>query len=278
VRQLLLRRSYGTVNFTGSFNFTNCDFVIPIVGTQYSSTNFAVAGTLESGGDRFDQVQANFTNCKFDRRLYGTVDALNSGTFTFSNCLMAGLKKAVRAGSTSTNYVGNVTLNDCDFYYVSGSYLDIQSTSAAQNKFKVIVNGTYDITEWRNDSGSDAAYVNGTVYNYYAPRLVGSTAPTGGFWYKNDVVAALTSSFVCIASGIPGTWQERRPVTFNNSTSTFSMTGSLNVSTNLIAAKSMQIPASSSSVIADTGSMYINTSTNKLYIYNGTTWKTASLG
>jgi hypothetical protein len=103
-------------------------------------------------------------------------------------------------------------------------------------------------------SGSGAtAFTDGIVMDYVTGNGRISAGPADSITFYNGGIGNTPILTVSAVSGVSAT----------------SFTGSLKGSATLI-------PTAASTTTA--GSIYIDTATNKLYVHNGTSWKTASLG
>jgi len=192
--------------FLASADFVNCDIVIDSTGAVTSG--YAVKSALSTTAQSAP-CPVTFDNCRFDSRLYGVFNAYNTGgNFTFNNCVLAGTTYAFSAG-TQSDKVSKLTINNCDFSKVTGTNILINRPTLSGGNFQLIINGTYKTSEWSYASSGSA---NIDAYYKAKPKLIGSTYPTTGYWFKGDVVYNdFTSStdvggWVCTAEGTSGTW------------------------------------------------------------------------
>lgn len=188
--------------------FVNCSIEINSAVASTSSTSYGVRGAVNSSDG--DDAIFEFSNCTFDQRLYGTFNQYSEGwgRWSFDNCHVAGQTKAFQAGTYSGYVHEMLKITDCDFSKVVGTWIDLGDASAT---FGLIFNGTYLSSDvlFAKSSGS-AGYVSSYIGR---PHLIGSAAPTTGYWFVGDRVynsspsAGGTEGWVCTAQGSPGTWK-----------------------------------------------------------------------
>ena len=193
-------------SYLASADFVNCDIVID--STETVSTGYALSSGL-SRSDQSAPCPVTFTGCRFDERLYGVLSSYNTGgDFTFNNCILAGSTYVFSAG-TQRDKVCKLTINNCDFSKVTGTNILINRPTLSIGSFELSISGTYSVSDWSYATSGSA---NIDAYYKIKPKLIGSTYPTSGYWFKGDTVyndftsTTDVAGWVCTTEGTSGTW------------------------------------------------------------------------
>lgn len=193
--------------YLASADFVNCDIMID--STDVITTGYALSSGL-SKSTQSAPCPVTFTGCRFDERLYGVFNSYNTGgDFTFNNCILAGSAYAFSAG-TQGDKVCKLTINNCDFSKVTGTNILINRPTLSTGSFELSISGTYNVSDWSYATANGSANID--TYYKIKPKLIGSTYPTSGYWFKGDTVYNDFSSttdvagWVCTAEGTSGTW------------------------------------------------------------------------
>ena len=123
--------------------FSNCSFDIHADDVAPGVTGFAIVGLRKPGN--VDEINVSLDHCRFDTRLYGSVDAYGYGKFSVSNCQIAGHTCGIQVGAYG-GFGSDARSDNNDFSAVGGDWVHIQ---AHNNLWKFAVNGSYSASEWR---------------------------------------------------------------------------------------------------------------------------------
>ena len=143
VTPVRIRVPNGTDGGLAQANFSNCSFDIDAVDVAPGATGYAIVGLRKPGN--VDEINVSLDHCRFDRRLFGSVDAYGHGKFSVSNCQIAGHTRGIQVGGYN-GFGSDARSDNNDFSAVSGDWVHIQ---AHNNLWRLAVNGAYSAAEWR---------------------------------------------------------------------------------------------------------------------------------
>lgn len=203
ITSLTLRNPINDAYITAA-DFVNCDFVIDSVDPDITPTGYAIEGQTVTLAN---SPRYTFVDCHFDKRLYGTVNAYRKGEYRFFNCTLAGLTRALNAGSDAT-YYSRLEVRGCDISKITGTVLYI--TRGTTSGYKVIIDGDYLLANWSQATTSSSS----TAATYIKrPNLYANAAAGSGTWLVGDKVlnnepaSGEYAGWICTTAGTPGTWK-----------------------------------------------------------------------
>lgn len=188
----------------GELHVSDSSIVIDAETVAASPSGFGIAGNGSApAGSRLIVVD----NVNFDSRLYGSVFGYATADIRVERCKLAGHNRAIHVGGFSTNFGGDAYIGQNDFSAVTGEWVWITRSNV---EWELTIEGSYPAADFKfNVNGVND--LDGAIKSL--PRLYGSAPPSAGFWPRGQVVenrqpsAAGVMGWVCVTSGIPGTWK-----------------------------------------------------------------------
>ncbi len=197
---------YTSQNYDSNLEFVNCDFVIDSDDQTITPTGYLINNNAKiSIGS--PSMNCYITNCKFDKRAFGSVNNYGNGHFVIKNSRLAGTGIAIQGG-TYSSFFAELELYDNDYSQVTGNTFKLLDNAGG---YTAIIKEQLDIEDWNMTKQGSAGFYDTNVR--IKPRLIADTIPTSGYYLKGTTVeirmpnAGEYGFYKCVLSGNPGIWK-----------------------------------------------------------------------